>query len=317
MSISSQKKELLLANKGFEKVFEYWIPLVDSFSITSVPSEWRSTCPFCESGDYIVRGQYLYYSNLIRLRECSSCSLVYSDILIDDSYIKEHFEEAYKDDGYFLLERQDIFNELCDIVVRAAPRGAKVLDVGGATGIFATMLREKRPDLDITVSDISSVSCDLARSKGFKVRNQGISDLDVEEKFDVILLLDVLYYEKKLQEALGGIKTCLRDDGMIVYRGPNKYFYIFLESLLQRAKKASHEIASFNPEHIYVLRAGFLSVAFGNQGFSRVEIFPSKVLHGKGLFGRIYGRIINCLSKLFFAITGTVISPSFIMIIRK
>src|SRR5690606_11472823 len=122
------------------------------------------------------------------------------------------------------FERNEIFSEICDLLEASLPKGAEVLDVGGATGVFAEMLKLKRPDVSITISDISSTACDDSRARGFEAVQSSLSNLDLDKQFDLVLLLDVLYYEKDLNRAFTSLDKHLKRGGKILYRGPNKSF---------------------------------------------------------------------------------------------
>jgi 2-polyprenyl-3-methyl-5-hydroxy-6-metoxy-1,4-benzoquinol methylase len=310
-------KRLLLSNKGFEHSLDDWIPLVDTCNINQIPSEWRLNCPYCGCEKNRVVGQYLYYSNLPRLRSCLNCSLVYSDILIDESVLLEHFEIAYKDEEYFLSERMEIFREICQEVVQNAPPSARVLDVGGATAVLAEMIQEKRPDLEITISDISGVACNIARQKGFQVIHGGISDTDLNKRYEVILLIDVLYYERNLPEAIERISQILTEEGCMVYRGPNKMPFVILGGFIGRIFPAFGKIPFFNPEHLYILHPSFLRQVFRSRGFSSIDIRPSRSLIKQGKIKSMFASFVSSVSWIFFCFSGKVVSPSFTMVIKR
>lgn len=316
-----KKKKLLLSNKGFENDLNHWVPLVDSLKIKHVPSSYRESCPNCSSLSSKNISKYLYYSNLVTLKECLSCKLVYSDILIDRKEVREHFEYAYKDDAYFINQRVNIFNEICEIVASKVRHGGRVLDVGGATGVFANLLKKKRPDLKVIVSDLSKTACEAAKEIGINAVNKALSELTIsdfeDEKFDAILLIDVLYYETNLKEALSFLNNCLSDDGLIVYRGPNKFFLIKLINYLNVFSSAREKLIFFNPEHIYILRDFFLRETFKKIGFKKIQLIPSSSLSSKSSLKKIALKIIDCFSLIIFAICRKVISPSFIMLISR
>lgn len=72
------------------------------------------------------------------------------------------------------------------------PRGASVLDVGTGSGAVALALKDERPDLEITGSDMSSDALDVARSNGLRLGLEVRwlhADLlaGVEDGFDAVL----------------------------------------------------------------------------------------------------------------------------------
>jgi release factor glutamine methyltransferase len=72
-------------------------------------------------------------------------------------------------------------------------RGASVLDVGTGSGAVALALKDERPDLEITGSDVSAEALDLARSNGLRLGLTGVrwlrADLlaGVQDEFDAVI----------------------------------------------------------------------------------------------------------------------------------
>jgi release factor glutamine methyltransferase len=82
--------------------------------------------------------------------------------------------------------------ELLVEVALALPRGSRVLDVGTGSGAVALALKDERPDLRVTGSDLSGDALELARSNaerhGLDVRLISADLLEgVHEEFDAVL----------------------------------------------------------------------------------------------------------------------------------
>jgi release factor glutamine methyltransferase len=82
--------------------------------------------------------------------------------------------------------------ELLVEIGSALPRGASVLDVGTGSGAVALALKDERPDLELTGSDVSAEALDVARSNGLRLGLEvGWLHADllagVEDRFDAVL----------------------------------------------------------------------------------------------------------------------------------
>ena len=219
--------DILRSNRGFDEP-SLWIDYARKNCFEKVPALQLSLCPDCASPAYKRIGQYLYYSNLIHLNQCGRCSLVYSDVLLNENTLRIHFDRAYKDEDYFEKSRRAIYLQITKIIGAKAPRGSTVLDVGGAKGHLGKILRHYRPDLLITINDLSAVACDYAKSRfRFDTVCSSFSELAGRGRaYDFVLLIDVLYYER----SLGTAWTALSQSAArgIIMRTPNRYSLIRL-----------------------------------------------------------------------------------------
>lgn len=288
---------LLSSNNYFEHP-KLWVDIARAHDFRPVVSTRLLACPDCGSASFAPIGQYIHYSSLIRLQRCRECDLIFSDVLLAPEVIAQHFEVQYKDESYFLTQRQPIFAEIAARVASILPPGGSVLDVGGAKGHLATEIHKRRPDARIVVNDISSASCDHARDTlGFETICGDLPVLSgVSERFDVVLGIDVAYYEPRLRTAWSTFAALTAPRGTLILRIPNRLYWIQAAEAWNRLMRRCGlrrgpqvTVASFNSEHIYIFTRRYLKRTLNAHGFDTVQHLPSRFLASNGTAGSVRG----------------------------
>lgn len=111
------------------------------------------------------------------------------------------------------------------------PKEGKILDVGCGHGIFSNLLIETSYKREVVGIDIDKVKIQIAQGtvKGRKAIHFDILDIDeVKEKFDVIVIYDVLHHIKRILH-LRFLQQCyckLNDKGLLVIKDVNKKYFI-------------------------------------------------------------------------------------------
>jgi SAM-dependent methyltransferase len=308
----------LLVAQGFSEP-QRWLPYASRHRLRPVPAQHLTCCPNCRQEGNKSIGQYVYYSHLTHLQRCRRCSLIYADVRLDPSIIQAHFERTYKDDGYFLTQRRAVFQQLAYWVGVRAPLGGRVLDVGGATGALMREVRAARPDLHMTLSDLSSTACQEASGNGFAVICAGIADLaHLPEPFDVVVMSDVIYYEPDIPLLWRILPGLVAKGGTLILRVPNKLFFIRLSQILRQlnpryARMADH-VPFFNPEHAYIFSRSFLLRQLRQLGFTP-RCLPARALR-KGGWRKGAAGLLDLSARGAAALSGErlIISPSLLVV---
>ena len=312
---------LLRENLGFERP-ELWVEHARAHGFERVRARVRPSCPDCGNSANEIRGQYVYYSTMIRLRCCKACQLRYSDALLPEELIAAHFERTYKDEEYFLRGRRDVFAFAASLVDRAAPIGGSVLDIGGAKGHLLAQVARRRPDLHLVLNDVSRTACESAQSRlGLETVVGTIPSLAVlRQRFDVVLLVDVLYYEPEIASAWAALDGLTAPQGTIILRIPNRLLRIEAAAKIRRAAGLRYAppmataVRGMNPEQIYVFSRAYLRRRLGSVGFHEVKFLPSPLLRSDSLTDRLAPGLYE-LARAVNALTGrgAVLTPSMIV----
>lgn len=310
----------LLSDQGFSEPRQ-WLAYASQHRLRPVPAQHLTCCPNCRHEGRNALGQYVYYSHLTHLQRCCQCALIYADVRLDPSIIKDHFERTYKDDGYFLTQRRAVFQQLAHWVGARAPLGGRVLDVGGATGALMREVRATRPDLHMTLSDLSSTACQEASGNGFAVICAGIADLaELPDPFDVVVMSDVIYYEPDIPLLWKILPGLVAKGGTLILRVPNKLFFIRLSQALRqltprRARMADH-VHFFNPEHAYIFTPAFLLRQLRQVGFT-ARCLPARALRQTG-WKNSAAALLDFAASSVATLSGgrLIVSPSLLVVAK-
>ena len=129
--------------------------------------------------------------------------------------------ESYKD----LLNAHDevYLRHYVELVIRYAPSGSKILDLGCGNGISARLLNQA--DFDVVGTDISPLFLKEARNwENPKLRYQvcDVVELPFEnDSFDVICSNELIEHLPDVETALSEMVRVVRKDGKIMLSGPN------------------------------------------------------------------------------------------------
>lgn len=322
---SSYWLDIIKNNSGFDNP-DRWISFARKNHFKKVSAVKIFCCPDCGHARSTKVGQYVYYSNLISLRVCEMCSLVFSDTRINAETIKHHFEHSYKDERYFVEQRTAIFEHIIENIDSLARRGGQVLDVGGAKGHLMALLKRFRPDLDVVVNDLSVAACEWAKTHyGLKTLCGSASELVATLRgTDVIGMIDVLYYEPNLSAVWDVVPPALTPGGALVIRVPNNWSLILLWQRLmglllsRRAFEMCTAVKFFNPEHIYIFSKKYLRQRLENLGFTQIVFKPTPLLVKNNTWRQAvwlyfqFAKLVCVLSR-----GRIIITPSMLVVARR
>jgi SAM-dependent methyltransferase len=328
---AEQRRHMLAvvsANIGFDEP-EAWLDYAWTHHFQRVYAFRLTRCPDCGSLPGRRMGKYVYYSTLMRLTECQQCGLVWSDVRLDEAVIRRHFESAYKDTDYFARQRHTIFQQVAAEVAARTPQGGSVLDIGGATGELLGIIRGLRPDVRLTLNDVSISACEIASAKfGVETRCGTLPSLIQDAThYDTVVCSDVLYYEPHIDQVWPALAQLVNARGTLLIRVPNRAlaiaatqrWYRFTAHLAGRANDpALAHVPLFNPEHLYILRRAYIEQRLIQNGFRKVVAGPSHSLCG-GLLTRMLTRTVYLFAVTLWHLSShrAILTPSMLIIASR
>ncbi|MCV2460108.1 class I SAM-dependent methyltransferase [Streptomyces sp. ICN988] len=102
-----------------------------------------------------------------------------------------------------------------DIIAAAVPEGARILELGSGVGRMTHPLLER----GFTVTAVDESAEMLERVRGARTVCSPIEDLDLGERFDVVMLASFLVHAGDIEVGRGLLRTCARhvtDDGCVL-----------------------------------------------------------------------------------------------------
>lgn len=128
--------------------------------------------------------------------------------------IRKHFDSIAPDFDRYKLRNRYYHSGIKKLVSSIVPEGGKVLEVGCATGDLLDCVKAKE-GLGV---DFSERMVRIAGEKypGLKFRTMDAENLDLNDKFDYVIMSNLLDYLEDIWSVLGEAKKVLTSDGKII-----------------------------------------------------------------------------------------------------
>ena len=259
-------------------------------------------CPFCNSMNtkywflHTSKIEYLPY----KIYRCGACKSAFVSPAPTDEHLKKFYEgeinsmiEFLKGDDaeehlkLILQLEKDYPNSKIDAKRIAShcknfSSGYDFLDIGAGYGFFTNAAQSI--GFNCTAIEASSTNCRIFKlMNGFEPLNQMFNEKFAEEnhnKFDVVLLSQVLEHIPNSQSAIRSIRSVLKDGGICVVAVPH---FGSLVSKIQGKK----DMFIIPPEHLNFFSVTGLNQAFKNNGFSVLMSHTVSRYDGNKLKNRI------------------------------
>jgi|SRR6185312_2583695 len=158
------------------------------------------------------------------VKKCKSCGLIFKTFqkwpenIYDDDYAKTFLQ--IKD--YSGAHAIDFFKKILQITYKRIIINnptPTLLDVGSGIGIMLETAKEV--GYEVTGVELSEKLAGIAESKGFKVINKNVSEIDSAIKYDTITMMDIIEHLVDPNDILINLKNKLKAGGELIVYTPN------------------------------------------------------------------------------------------------
>jgi 2-polyprenyl-3-methyl-5-hydroxy-6-metoxy-1,4-benzoquinol methylase len=190
-------------------------------------------CPICKGTNTALHAvakdiEYFTSSQEFRYVRCNSCN-----VLFVSPMLYERLSEIYPKNYYSfipssqtgLVERvkQALDRRIFRAVLKQIPgQRLAALDIGGGSGWLLNAVKASDPRVTRTeVVDIDPCARDAAERAGHRYFLGPVEQLETEEKYDLILMLNLIEHVRRPDEVLSKARSLLTPGGLILIKTPN------------------------------------------------------------------------------------------------
>lgn len=174
-------------------------------------------CPICGTANadsllYKAGGYYV---------KCLDCSLVFADPVFKDDELKLYYESNHNLQSVVVKEDSVFYDAIYNAglgIIEQHTVGLRILDIGCSSGQFLKCASKR--GYDVVGVELNETEAEQARAAGLNV----VSDAnELDGKFDIITMWDVLEHVKDGKTFIKSLSSRLNDDGVVFIQTPNVY----------------------------------------------------------------------------------------------
>jgi 2-polyprenyl-3-methyl-5-hydroxy-6-metoxy-1,4-benzoquinol methylase len=280
-----------------------------------IDNQLQPICPACGGGSVSLLNTQLS----AQLYHCIDCHLAFchpfpqvasssaSDhsILTEESYTTQAIASWQSRQSLFVQTAQHRHAYFSQLLQRSSYR---LLEIG--CGIAGTADELKRLSVDYTGIDIDPRMVAAAQERGCKVSTCDLFDLDVTQKFDVVMFSQVLEHITAPRQFLERVKQLLTDDGIVVCDVPNHHALAGWPSKIKGSKSRFGAIEL--PHHAIAYNARSIRQLFQCY-FPKLEVLEVTPKHP------IWGQSVSASRRVsaYYQLSQLVRSPSLLVAIAR
>lgn len=216
--------------------------------------------------------KYFFTKKGFTIEKCPQCKLMAVENVPENLtpyYAEGYFTGDVNLDGYMDYDQdkvvtQKTYEGYLDEITKVCNHGKKItmFEVGCATGFFLERAQER--GWEVSGIDLSEYAIEKAKAKGLRVSTGSLDTYTTEEKFDVIVMYDLIEHVKDPVLTLQKAGQMLKEGGLIVITTPDA------GSIWARVWGRRWH-AFVPPQHLFYFRVSHLKNILKKQGLETIE----------------------------------------------
>lgn len=231
------------------------------------------------------------------------------------SYIKD-VSRAEIDFGY---SRSAMLARHAQRIKSIFPNGARLLDVGTASGAFLELLKGKNWLLEGV--EPSAFGSEFAKSRGMATIHQGfVRDLQLPaESFDAITSLDEFCFHDDPNSDFKEFNRLLKPAGVLAMELPNLRFRLLKNTGIFSRLLYGSWVQLNAKEHVFYFSRNSIQTLAARHGFTLVGIFPEQSPLSKCGILRFANHVFFALTRAMYRFggEGCCLAPKELYLFRK
>lgn len=248
-------------------------------------------CPTCSKKNETIK----FEKNGFTYIECKNCTMLYVSPRPTFTILKEFYANSvnYKFFNDYIFpssketRREKIFIPRVEKVIQLCKEQnietTSILEIGAGYGLFLEEMQKRNIFHNIMGVEASDALHERSEKLGFNVYNGIFEELNIEQKFDVIVSFEVIEHIFNPKSVLSKIYNTLNDNGLLVMTFPN-YNGFDIATLMNVSDSIDHEhLNYFNEKSITMLleKIGFKEILASTPGVMDVDLVRNKILDNK------------------------------------
>lgn len=271
-------------------------------------TDTRADVAHCRLCQHAGAADVLVQNSGKRLLRCGRCHVAFLDPqptldTLTEDFVDHHLTSEDRLHQLFSSRRESTLVAVAKHMSRGVREQTRILDVGCAGGHFLERFLLGR-HWQRFGAEPSRFASDIAARKGIEMYQGMFASLNLPvEYFDVISMLDVLYYFPEPERELRLARKALKPTGALWVQVPLGETEIWRNSspIVRALGMSSRSL--FASMHLYYFNLHSLSYILKKSGFEIAEVFPLPPNRQPNFYNNLLYQCYYALSQLFWAVS--------------